>query len=109
MRKLFCIAVMALLALSSCSSDKRPEVFIEESQMIDILTDAYLLEARLNLMKSAGGDVSERQVDFYNQLFEHYGITDTIFEENMNYYTHHPSILERMMDSVNNRFIKANN
>ncbi len=107
MRKLFCIAVMALLALSSCSNDKRPEVFIEEPQMIDILTDAYLLEARLNLMKSAGGDVSELQVSFYNQLFEHYGITDSIFEQNMAYYTEQPAVLERIMDSVTNRFARA--
>lgn len=99
-----------LLALSSCGDgDKRPKVFIDEPQMIDVLTDAYLLEARLNLIKSAGGDVSERQVVFYNQLFEHYGINDTIFEENMAYYTRHPAILERMMDSVTNRFAKLNN
>ena len=81
-------------------------MFIEETQMIDILADAYLLEAQLNVMKSAGDDVSEQQVVYYDQLFKHYGITDTIFEQNMAYYTHHPSQLERMMDSVVNRFTR---
>lgn len=78
--------------------------------MIDILTDSYLLEAQLNQMKSVGSsDVSEYQKAYYAQLFEHYGITDTIFEENMTYYTHHPSTLERMMDSVANRLVRYNN
>ena len=47
------------------------------------------------------------QKAYYDQLFEHYEITDTIFQENMNYYTYHPDVLERVMDSVMNRFIKA--
>ena len=96
-----------LLVLLSCNSEKRPEVFLNEAQMIDVLTDSYLIEAQLNMMKSNGSDVSELQKTYYDQLFEHYGITDTIFEENMVYYTHHPSQLERMMDSVTNRFAKA--
>ena len=106
MKKLLFFAIAVLLALSSCNRDKRPDVFIEEAKMIDILTDAYLMEAQLNLMKMSGKDVSDLQVDYYRQLFEHYGITDTIFEQNMAYYTHHPSQLERMMDSVSNRFVK---
>lgn len=99
-----------LLALSSCGDgDKRPKVFLDEPQMIDVLADAYLIEAQLNLMKSEGKEVSELQKTYYGQMFEHYGINDTIFEDNMAYYTRHPAILERMMDSVTNRFAKLNN
>lgn len=99
---------LALLVLASCTDkEKRPEVFLDEPQMIDVLTDAYLIEAKLNMRKSAGGDVSYLQVAYYEQLFEHYGITDSIFEQNMAYYTRHPAVLERMMDSVTNRFVKA--
>ena len=97
----------ALLALFSCGSgDRHPKPFLEEPQMIDVLTDVYLLEAQLNVMKSEDNDVSELQRVYYDQLFEHYGITDSIFELNMAYYTRHPSTLERVMDSVTNRFLK---
>ena len=75
--------------------------------MIDVMTDAYLIEAQLNVMKGEGKDVSDLQVLYYDQLFEHYGITDSIFELNLEYYTYHPEILERVMDSVTNRFAKA--
>ena len=110
MKKCWAFIILLVLAGVSCSNQnkvRKPEVFLEEQQMIDVLADAYLIEAQLNQQKSEGVDVTELQVEYYAQLFEHYGITDSIFEQNMYYYTHHPDILERMMDSVSNRFIKA--
>lgn len=107
MKKCLFILVGALLALSACDDDKRPAVFLDEPQMIDVMTDAYLIEAQLNQMKSMGTDVSDLQAVYYDQLFEHYGITDTVFEQNMAYYTRQPAVLERIMDSVSNRFIRA--
>lgn len=108
MQKLRILAALPLLLTLACTHDlKKPEVFLEEPQMIDVMTDAYLIEAQLNQMKSDGQDVSELQLRYYDLLFEHYGLTDSLFEANLNYYTHHPDILERVMDSVTNRLVKA--
>jgi len=112
MRRCWVVVVLLLLAAMACSERdkvKKPKVFLEEPQMIDVMTDSYLIEAKLNQMKSEGTDISSLQLAYYDQLFEHYGITDSIFEQNMYYYTHHPDILERIMDSVNNRFAKLLN
>jgi hypothetical protein len=100
--------LLVLLGLSCCNWNKvkKPEVFLEEQQMIDVLTDAYLIEAQLNFIKSEGTEISQMQEDYYNQLFEHYGITDSLFEQNMYYYTYHPDVLERVMDSVNKRLLQ---
>lgn len=101
--------VISLLLLASCANRgvKKPEVFLDEPQMVNVMADSYLIEAQLNQMKGEGKDITELQVLYYDQLFEHYGITDSIFEQNMYYYTHHPDVLERIMDSVTNRFVKA--
>lgn len=107
MKKYALFLVTAMLVLSCTDREKRPEVFLDEPQMIDVLADAYLIEAQLNLKKTAGVDVTDLQVAYYEQLFEHYGITDSIFEQNMAYYTRQPAILERVMDSVANRFARA--
>ena len=110
MKRIFGLTVLALLAFTSCNNEekvRKPEVFLEEQQMIDVLTDSYLIEAELSQMKSEGKDVSALQNAYYNQLFEHYGINDSVFEQNMTYYTYHPAILERIMDSVTQRFLKA--
>jgi len=105
MRKNRLFAVVLLLAFAACSNRiEKPSVFLDEPQMIDVMTDAYLIEAQLNVMKGEGKDISELQVLYYDQLFEHYGITDSIFELNLKYYTYYPEILERVMDSVTNRF-----
>ncbi len=110
MRKCCFLVLLALLAFSSCNNKekvKKPWVFLDEQQMIDVLTDSYLIEAELTQKRSSGTEVAPLQKAYYDQLFEHYEITDTIFQENMNYYTYHPEVLERVMDSVMNRFIKA--
>lgn len=110
MRKFCLVALLTLLFFASCNNKdkvRKPDVFLSEQQMVDVLTDAYLLEAELTQKKSSVLEVSSLQKTYYDQLFEHYAITDTIFDQNMYYYSHHPDILERVMDSVMNRFVKA--
>ena len=108
MRRRWLFVAVLLLAAFACSNRvKKPRVFLNESQMVDLMTDAYLIEAELNVGKSDGKDIESLQVEYYDQLFEHYGIDDSLFKENLYYYTHHPDILERVMDSVTNRFAKA--
>ena len=110
MRKSFFWFLVSLALLGACSHRvkvKTPEVLLTEEQMIDVLTDSYLIEAELNQRKSAGQDITALQSAYYDQFFEHYGLTDTLFSQNLRYYTYQPAVLERIMDSVNNRFQKA--
>lgn len=110
MRKCWFFALLLLLLLPCCREKekvKKPQLLLSEAQMVDVLSDAYLIEAELNQMKSDGNDVSTLQNTYYEQLFEHYHITDSVFQENMNYYSYHLVEMERIMDSVMNRFLKA--
>ncbi|MBQ3355128.1 MAG: DUF4296 domain-containing protein [Bacteroidales bacterium] len=110
MRRFLLFGALALVLLASCSSKKTieaPEPLLSEQQMIDVLTDSYLIEAMLNQKKSNGENVTSLQSVYYDQLMEHYGITDSIFDANMEYYSHDLVTLERIMDSVNNRFLNA--
>lgn len=110
MKRFLFLALLMLLALASCRDKNQvrvPDPLLTEQQMIDLMTDAYLIEAVLNQKKTTGLDVSQLQQTYYDQLFEHYGITDSIFEANMDYYSHDLATLERIMDSVTTRFTKA--
>ena len=108
--KKICIIALLWVVLASCSSKKAddnvPQKLLTEPEMVAIMTDIQLIESDLNLRKTNGQDVKDRSVDYYGQLFEHHGITDSIFRENMCYYTHYPAILERIMDSVSNRLVR---
>lgn len=96
-----------------------PERLLTEQEMIDVMTDVQIIEADINFQKN-----QERERDpndtttvvtkdyikitrsYYQQMFEHYGINDSIFTQNMRYYTERPEVLERIMDSVLQRLTK---
>lgn len=121
MKKHSVIILCFVLAIICGCKDKGfiPERLLNEPEMISIMTDVQIIEADINNQK-----MQERERDpqdttevvmkdylkmsrmYYDQLFEHYGITDSIFAQNMKYYTERPAILERIMDSVVNRLAK---
>ena len=106
---LICLCATFLAACGQKDTIVPPETFLTETQMIDILTDAQLLEGDLNFRRSEGEDIQGRNNTYYEQLFEHYGITDSIFDDNLRYYTQKPAILERITDSVYKRLVKEQN
>ena len=96
-----------------------PERLLTEQEMITIMTDVSVIEAEITYLKMqererdpndtttvVAKDFVKMSRDYYAQLFEHYGITDSILEQNMRYYTERPEVLERIMDSAMQRLIK---
>lgn len=96
-----------------------PERLLSEHEMIDIMTDVQIIEADINYQKTqererdpndtteiVPKDYVKMSREYYAQLFEHHGITDSIFSQNMRYYTERPIVLERIMDSVTQRLTK---
>lgn len=96
-----------------------PERLLSEQEMIDIMTDVQIIEADINFQKTREHeqepndtlkiipkDYVKMSREYYTQLFEHYGITDSIFEQNIRYYTERPTELEKIMDSVVQRLSK---
>ena len=121
MKKLPFIIIFFVLATLIGCKDKGfvPSRLLTEQEMITIMTDVQIIEADINRQKTQERDRDPNDTtkvvpkdyvaisrDYYAQLFEHYGITDSIFEQNMRYYTERPADLERIMDSVLQRLMK---
>lgn len=119
-RLAFIVLFFVLAALNGCK-DKGfvPDRLLTEQEMITIMTDVQIIEADINRQKTQERDRDPNDTtkvvpkdyvaisrDYYAQLFEHYGITDTIFTQNMRYYTERPETLEKIMDSVMQRLLK---
>ena len=94
-----------------------PDRLLTAQEMVAILTDVQIIEADLNRQKNQEKEhkdsIPDKPVDFvklsrsyYDQLFEHYGITDSIFAQNMKYYALHPGDLEIILDSVEQRLLR---
>lgn len=115
MKRFAIIALFFVLVLACSRKDKgfMPERLLSEQEMIAVMTDVQIIEADINQQKSqerersfsdtvmfTAQDFAKLSRNYYSQLFDHYGITDSIFAQNMRYYTERPAVLERIMDSV---------
>lgn len=104
------IAIVLLFLLAACGNKSKtimPSRLLTEQEMIAIMYDVQILEADMNYRKSNGKMIGDMSKGYYQQLFEHYGITDSIFDENMRYYTRDPATMERIMDSVTQRLTSS--
>ena len=109
MKKISFIVLLFVLVTACGRKDKgfMPERLLSEQEMIDVMTDVQIIEADINSRKNQEReqglpqkDYSDLTASYYDQLFAHYGITDSIFSQNMRYYTERPVVLEKIMDSV---------
>lgn len=112
--------MLFVLVVACGRKDKgfRPERLLTEHEMIEVMTDVQIIEADINYQKTQirerNDSIPAKPVDYvrlsksyYDQLFEHYGITDSIFSQNMRYYSERPAVLEKIMDSVTQRLAKS--
>ena len=115
MKRLILIFLLFVLVAACGHRDKgfMPERLLTEEEMIDVMTDVQIIEAEINYQKSTDKEQDTISTDYkamaqsyYRQFFEHYGITDSIFSQNLKYYTERPKTLQRIMDSVVQRLTR---
>ena len=97
----------------SCDSEKKrpvPTVLLTEPQMVDVMMDVQIMEATISYKKNVNQKTEYLKTVGYDTLFAHYGITDSIFKENLTYYYDvEPQTLIRIVDSVEARLLKMKN
>lgn len=109
-RLFFILMIFFLVSCSSKPQRTAPSVFLSEPQMVDVLTDVQIMEATISYKKNMNQKTSYLKTIGYDTLFAHYGITDSIFKDNMKYYYEvEPQTLIRIMDSVETRLMKMKN
>ncbi|MDO5342303.1 MAG: DUF4296 domain-containing protein [Bacteroidia bacterium] len=102
MRKIFVITA-ALFFLVGCGNQPEktlPSVLLTESQMVDVMTDVQIMESVISYKRSVNGKTAYLKTRGFDTIFAHYGITDSIFKENYDYYIEDPLVMARIMDSV---------
>lgn len=119
--KRFSLIILLFVLVTACGGHKdkgfMPERLLTEQEMIDLMTDVQIIEGDITYQKTRERELSDSikiepkdyvklSEEYYDQLFEHYGITDSIFKQNIRYYTEQPVLLEKIMDSVVQRLTK---
>lgn len=104
-KKIKILALTVLLSLMSCSDNKTeataPSVLLSEQEMVDVITDVQIIEQAINYRRGKNIKTKNLKTKGFDAVFSHYGITDSIFYENLDYYNSNPETMKVIMDSVN--------
>jgi len=93
--------VFLVLVLFSCDiPEKVPENILSEEKMIAIIVDVQLLEATYNSRLLQTDDRGERMTRYANEIFEHHGVSEKLFNESYSYYQDYPEELELIYENV---------
>lgn len=107
------IAILSVtLLMASCEEKTEvtpPSVLLSEQQMTEVMTDVQILENAINYRRGKNIKVSNLKSRGFDAVFSHYGITDSIFLENLDYYNSNPEKMKTIMDSVNAFFVREKN
>jgi hypothetical protein len=92
MRLIICI--LSVLLFFGCTQKiesvvEPPEDLIPQDQMVDIVTDLFILEAILiDKQRKKSDDFNFSKYYIHNSILEKYNITRKSFEDSFNYYAH---------------------
>jgi hypothetical protein len=101
MIKRFAIFSFLVFFSVSCEiQEETPDNILSEEKMASILVDTQLLEATYNSRLLNLLDRKERMTRYYNEIFEHHGVTEESFNESYTYYEEHPEKLDLIYEMV---------
>lgn len=100
------IPMLSLVLLMGCVGEpEKPENLIEKPEMVDLLIQVHLLEAKINKVPKRPGDSTQLLFDHYQMLlFEDLGVDSARYRSSMTYYLDNPgeftSIYQAVVDSL---------
>ncbi|MDR2511193.1 MAG: DUF4296 domain-containing protein [Bacteroidales bacterium] len=101
------IIVFFVLVLASCNSHK-PDKLLSKHKMTELLADIETFEVQMqNIERSVkyNRDSVRLYVNAgYKEIFDKYGINDSIFRQNVEYYFSEPEKLLDIQKNLDKRF-----
>lgn len=102
----YLLFILPLYLTFSCQEKevKVPENILSEQEMVGLLQEIYLTEAKISKL-SLPFDSSKVLYDLVEKdLFERYGVQDSVYETSLNWYYEHPEkllkVYETLVDSL---------
>lgn len=108
MIRFFTISCVLLTLATACqNSSSRPKDVLPRREMVRVLMEIYLAEAKISRMGIAG-DSSDRVFKIYREkVFDHTQVSDSVFRRSFDYYRERPQDMEliytALVDSLNLR------
>jgi len=104
MRKLIILPVVVLLMLTvSCAKEREvsvPDILINEADFTNILIDIHKTDALLSNKRLHDKNLKDSTASYYNYVYNKHSINRMQFNENLEYYSNKPKILENIYINV---------
>ena len=98
-RSLVILSMALFLLLTGCGPAQRDDVLTED-QMVDLMMDFYLREARLKDVR-VGEDSGAILFNHFRKLYNDRNLTqDTLIDKSLRYYLADPVLLNRIYDRL---------
>lgn len=100
------IIILVTLVLVACSNKpKVPDYVIPQEEMVNIVVDIHLLDGIMTVNRIRKSLVNKDSVNYYNQIFEKYNITQEDFDTSLYFYSHnineYNDIYEQVLNKLN--------
>lgn len=93
--------IVGILAFGACSDkDQVPEGVLEKEKMVNVLSDLYLAEQKINSIGVKRDSLKQIFEAVRTKIFAEAGTSDSVFKRSMDYYMEHPQIMESLYTSL---------
>ena len=89
-----------LLAAFSCTSDPKPDYLLSKEEMVDLLVEIYLAEARLSSVGVPRDSAESLFKTYEKTILAKRGIADSTLKASYEYYFEHSQEMEAILDIV---------
>lgn len=92
--------MILFLCISCNEGEKGDKTILTHQQMVEVLKDLYLAEAKVN-QRGLARDSSEREFEKFKEVvFEKVNVSDSVFKRSFNYYMDHPKEMEMIYTTL---------
>lgn len=96
-KSIYIVVALAFLSCQNIDKISKPDVFIGEDRMVEILTDISFLKASKSMYKNI---IEEKKINPEAYVYEKHGIDSAVFAQNNNWYTSQPAKYEEVFKRV---------
>ncbi len=100
MKSLITTVFFFVLFTSCLNEEKKPEIVLSESQMVEVMTEFQIAEAIVRLGYHRTTDSLIYNDSIYSALFNKLEITQQQFDTSFSYYSAHPKDFEKIYEQV---------
>ena len=87
--------------MANCGkSNSAPDDLIPQDKMIPILIEIHIAEAMIQLKELTDDSIAMYSKAYYDRIFEDHQVSQTQFENSMDYYVDHPELYESIYTKV---------